>query len=103
MAREYRWNHSAPIAFVYEDEFLPDQRDFVKKVAHGLKRVDVPLRDYQRIRGVEFQELFLFLSAGTWRGIINGKHGLSTKEWGALTSLYTVVSRPKDGLVVFVL
>jgi hypothetical protein len=103
ISREYRWSHSAPIAFVYEDQFLPSQRDFVKKVAQGLKRIDVPLREYQRIRGVEFQELFIFLSAETWRSIVNGKHGLSTKEWSALTSLYTVVSRPKDGLVVFVL
>jgi hypothetical protein len=102
ISREYRWSHTAPIAFIYEDVFLPSQRDFVKKIAQGQKRMDVPLHDYQRIRGVEFQELFIFLSAETWRGITKGKHGLSTKEWSALTSLYTVVSRPKDGLVVFV-
>jgi len=100
--REYKWTHTAPIAFVYGKEFLPDWRETVKRLSLGQKRIDVALTDYQRIRGVEFQELFLFLSLETWRGITKGKHGLSSQEWNALSSLYTVVSRPKDGLVVFV-
>lgn len=102
LSREYKWSHTSPIAFVYEDVFLPEWRDAVKRLALGQKRVDVPLAEYQRVRGVEFQELFLFLSAETWQGVTKGKHGLSNKEWNSLSSLYTVVSRPKDGLVVFV-
>jgi hypothetical protein len=65
-ARIDRWTHTSPIAFVYDDD-LP--KDFVKSLkndASGLNRTEIPLSKYREIRGVEFQELFLFVTSEFW-------------------------------------
>ena len=102
-ARIDRWTHASPIAFVFDDE-LP--RDFIKSLkgdALGLNRTEIPLSRYREIRGVEFQELFLFVTSEFWNDLNSGKMGVGTEEWEKLACLHTILSRPKDSLTLFVI
>ena len=101
-ARIDRWVHTSPIAFVYEDG-LP--KEFVKSLkpqAVGLNRTEIPLSKYKEIRGVEFQELFLFLTKDFWNQLNEGRLGVGALEWEKLACLHTILSRPKDSLVIYV-
>ena len=101
-ARIDRWKHTSPIAFVFDDD-LP--REFVKSLkgdASGLNRTEITLSRYREIRGVEFQELFLFVTSEFWNDLNNGKMGVGSEEWEKLACLHTVLSRPKDSLSLFV-
>ena len=101
-ARIDRWKHTSPIAFVFDDD-LP--REFVKSLkddASGLNRTEITLSRYREIRGVEFQELFLFVTSEFWNDLNNGKMGVGSEDWEKLACLHTVLSRPKDSLSLFV-
>ena len=98
-----RWEHTSPIAFVYDDD-LP--KEFIKSLkleANGLNRTEIPISKYRDIRGVEFQELFLFVGRIFWNEINRGKMGVGAEDWEKLACLHTILSRPKDSLVVFIL
>jgi hypothetical protein len=102
-ARIDRWAHTSPIAFVYDDE-LP--KEFIKSLrseASGLNRTEIPLSKYREIRGVEFQELFLFVTTDFWNDLNSGKMGVGSEEWEKLACLHTILSRPKDSLVLYVI
>ena len=102
-ARIDRWQHTSPIAFVYDDD-LP--KDFVKSLkndAAGLNRTEIPLSKYRDIRGVEFQELFLFVTSDFWNDLNTGKMGVGSEEWEKLACLHTILSRPKDSLTLYVI
>ena len=101
-ARIDRWKHTPPIAFVYDDD-LP--KEFIKTLKHGasgLNRTEIPLSRYREIRGVEFQELFLFVTLDFWNDLNSGKMGVGSQEWEKLACLHTILSRPKDSLVLYV-
>jgi Txe/YoeB family toxin of Txe-Axe toxin-antitoxin module len=101
-ARIDRWTHTSPIAFVYDDD-LP--KEFVKSLkndASGLNRTEIPLSKYRDIRGVEFQELFLFVTSEFWNDLNTGKMGVGSEEWEKLACLHTILSRPKDSLTLYV-
>jgi len=101
-ARIDRWTHTSPIAFVYDDE-LP--KEFIKSLrseASGLNRTEIPLSKYREIRGVEFQELFLFVTSDFWSDLNTGKMGVGSEEWEKLACLHTILSRPKDSLSLYV-
>ena len=102
-ARIDRWTHTSPIAFVYDDD-LP--KEFVKSLkdgASGLNRTELPLSKYRDIRGVEFQELFLFVTSEFWNDLNTGKMGVGSEDWEKLACLHTILSRPKDSLSLYVI
>ena len=101
-SREDIWSHTSPIAFVFDDVLSNEYRDLVKQKTVGMNKVDLKLSSYKRIRGVEFQELYVFLSRSYWKKLYEGAQGLDRSDWERLTCLYTVISRPKDCLVIFV-
>ena len=102
-ARIDRWEHTSPIAFVYDDILSKEFLKSLKEEAIGLNRTEIPLSKYRDIRGVEFQELFLFVSQEFWNDLNMGKMGVGAEEWEKLACLHTILSRPKDSLVVYVL
>jgi hypothetical protein len=101
--REYIWKHTHPIAFVYHDDLPKEVRDFTKQYSQGLNRIEFNFSDYKKTRGVEYQELFLFLDTEFWKKINDGQQGLKTSDWQQIACLHTLFSRPKDGLVIFVI
>ena len=100
--REFIWKHTNPIVFVYDEHYSDKAKKFAQEKAHGINRLDVNISRYQDIRGVEFQELFLFVSKNYWDSVTSGKKGLGSAEWERITCLHTILSRPKDGLCIFV-
>jgi len=101
-ARIDRWTHTSPIAFVYDDDLPKEFIKSLKNDAAGLNRTEIPLSKYREIRGVEFQELFLFVSSEFWNDLNIGKMGVGSEEWEKLACLHTILSRPKDSLVLYV-
>jgi hypothetical protein len=60
------------------------------------------LGDTERMRGVEYQHVFAFLSQRTLHEMLAvGRHGLSTDEYLAARNLRIPFSRATDRLVVF--
>jgi Txe/YoeB family toxin of Txe-Axe toxin-antitoxin module len=101
--REYIWKHTHPIAFIYHDDLPKDVKDYAKKYSQGLNRIEFSYSDYKKTRGVEYQELFLFLDREFWDKINDGQQGLKTTDWQQIACLHTLFSRPKDGLVFFII
>ena len=101
-ARIDRWTHTSPIAFVYDDDLPKEFIKSLKNDAAGLNRTEIPLSKYREIRGVEFQELFLFVTSDFWNDLNSGKMGVGSEEWEKLACLHTILSRHKDSLVLYV-
>ena len=101
--REFIWRHTHPIAFIYHDNLPKEVKNYVKKYSQGINRIEFSFSDYKKTRGVEFQELFLFLDREFWEKINNGQQGLKTSDWQQIACLHTLFSRPKDGLVIFII
>ena len=101
--REYIWKHTNPIAFIYHDDLSKEVKNYAKQYSLGLNRVEFNFSDYKKTRGVEYQELFLFLDIGFWKKINDGQQGLKTSDWQQIACLHTLFSRPKDGLIIFVI
>ena len=102
-ARIDRWAHTSPIAFVYDDDLPKEFVKLLKNDASGLNRTEIPLSKYRDIRGVEFQELFLFVTSQFWNDLNTGKMGVGSDEWEKLACLHTILSRPKDSLALYVI
>ena len=100
--REFIWKHTNPIAFVFHDDLPKNVRDYTKQYSQGLNRIEFNYSDYKKTRGVEYQELFLFVDSEFWKRINDGQQGLKTSDWQQIACLHTLFSRPKDGLVIFV-
>jgi Txe/YoeB family toxin of Txe-Axe toxin-antitoxin module len=98
-----RWVHTSPIAFVYDDELPKEFIKSLKSEAAGLNRTEIQLSKYREIRGVEFQELFLFVTSDFWNDLNTGKMGLGSEEWEKLACLHTILSRPKDSLSLYII
>ena len=101
--REFIWKHTNPIAFIYNDNLPKEVKDYAKQYSQGLNRIEFNLSDYKKTRGVEYQELFMFLDNEFWERINGGQEGLKTTDWQQIACLHTFFSRPKDGLVIFVI
>jgi hypothetical protein len=96
------WRHSPSICFIYEDNLVEKWRPKIKSVYSGSNKLDVVFSKYKAIRGVEFQEIAVFLTAQFWKKLNVGENGLNSEAWEKLTSLHTIFSRAKDSIVVYV-
>ena len=97
-----RWAHTNPICIVYEETVSSEIRKYVKSISGNLNRKEIEMTQYQDIRGVEFQELFLLLSKEFWEALNTGRQGLGSKDWEKITCMHTILSRPKDNISIFV-
>ena len=60
------------------------------------------LNQVDKIRGSEFQEIFVLLGEKTWQKLQEGVLGAGAVDWEKLLSLHTVLTRSKDTTVIFV-
>ena len=60
------------------------------------------LNQVDKIRGSEFQEIFVLLGERTWKKLQEGVPGAGAVDWERLLSLHTVLTRSKDTTVIFV-
>jgi hypothetical protein len=90
------------VAVVYEESLAPKLTTTLKNQLPTKKLVsleDAP----QKIRGQEFQEVWILLDRKTHQKIEHGEHGLSTRAFETLTNLHLAYSRAKDAVVTFVI
>lgn len=96
------WKHSPSICFVYEDNIVEKWRPKIKGLYSGTNKLDVVFSKYRSVRGIEFQEVAIFVTATFWKKLNVGENGLNSEAWEKLTSLHTIFSRAKDSIVVYV-
>lgn len=95
------WTHWHPLLIVEDAEIFPIPREW-KALTKGLNAVSKSIDASQQIRGCEYQEVFLFLSSRTWDLITNGVLGATSSDWQKAISFHTLMTRPKDSLVLFI-
>ena len=96
------WRHSPSVCFIYEDSLLAKWRPRIKDIFAGTNKLDLSMSSYKSIRGVEFQEMVLFLTGDFWKKLNVGENGLNSEGWEKVTSLHTIFSRAKDSLVIYI-
>jgi hypothetical protein len=96
-----RWKHWHPLLIVEDKEGFPFPEDWKQKV-RGLNVITKSTEQVDQIRGCEFQEVFLFIGSRTWKILTKGILGATNNEWSKALSFHTLMTRPKDSLVIFV-
>lgn len=95
------WSYWPPLCVVVEPRQERVARALAKELA-AIPHEVVTLGDTERMRGVEYQHVFVFLSQWTLHEmLVVGRHGLSTDEYLAARNLRIPFSRATDRLVVF--
>jgi hypothetical protein len=104
------WRHWPPLTIVLDDPSIADLPSEWKSVLEDLRRrhrLDVeicPRSEAQdRLKGVEYQHVFLVLSAKLYTEVENGFEGSGKRLYNERRLLRIPFSRAKDSLVTFVL
>jgi hypothetical protein len=99
--RYEKWKHFHPLCIVYHEDTPSDLRSVIQKSTMNSNRKDIAFKNYQDIRGVEFQELFLVMPQEFWEQLDGALNSANSQSIEAYSSLHTILSRPKDSLVAF--
>jgi hypothetical protein len=102
-SRYDRWEHTAPIAFVFDDRLSSKSRKSIQDLGRGTGKRDYRLQRSSDLRGLEFQEVFVFLSEEFWELSQTDVTKIKQDQWTELSNLHTIFSRPKDSLLIFIL
>jgi hypothetical protein len=95
------WRHWHPLLLVEDSDGFPLPREWRMQLK-GLNSVTKPIEASQQVRGCEYQEVFLLMGARTWDVISNGILGATSSDWQRAISFHTLMTRPKDSLVLFI-
>ena len=94
------WKHWHPL-LVVEEYPLHQMPTSWRNQLKGLNAITKSLGNLDQIRGCEFQEVFVLVSARTWEILQKGILGATSTEWKNSLSFHTLLTRPKDSLVIF--
>ncbi len=100
LARDDKWKHWHPVLLIY-DPIVSVPIAWDKKIKGNnvlLKSMD----QVNKIRGPEFQEVFLLLSGKTWKKLQEGVPGAGVVDWEKLLAFHTILTRSKDSTIIFV-
>lgn len=99
--REDRWTHWHPMLIIFDPSgtSMPDL--WIEKI-RGNNVLYKSLNQISKIRGSEFQEIFVLLGEKTWEKLQEGVLGAGAVDWEHLLGLHTVLTRSKDTTVIFV-
>ena len=99
--RYEKWKHFHPLCIVYHEDTPSELRNLIQTSTTNTNRKDIAFKNYQDIRGVEFQELFLVMPRKFWDQLDGALNNTNLNSIEAYSSLHTILSRPKDSLVIF--
>jgi hypothetical protein len=101
LARDDKWTHWHPMLIIFDPTGTTMPDSWVEKI-RGNNVLYKSLNQISKIRGSEFQEIFLLLSEKTWQKLQEGVLGAGAFDWEHLLGLHTVLTRSKDTTVIFV-
>ena len=100
LARTPLWRQWHPVCLVVEDGLRGLSSVFAEAKRMGGEVVG--MNDVERIRGVEYQHVFIIVSSDTLHQImVTGRSGLSTADYLAARNMRVPFSRGTDTLMVF--
>ena len=101
LARDDKWTHWHPMLIVFDSPDTTMPQEWIEAIRGNNIRY-ISLNQVDKIRGTEFQEIFVLLSAKTWKQLQEGVPGAGSYTWNKLISLHTVFTRSKDVTIIFV-
>lgn len=101
LRRDDKWSHWHPMLIIFDPSGTSMPSSWVERI-RGNNILYKSLNQISKIRGSEFQEIFLLLSLKTWEKLQEGVLGAGAVEWEHLLGLHTVLTRSKDTTVIFV-
>jgi len=101
LARDDKWNHWHPMLIIFDPAGTAMPDAWIERI-RGNNILYKSLNQIPKIRGSEFQEIFVLLSQRTWQKLQEGVLGAGAVDWEHLLGLHTVLTRSKDTTVVFV-
>jgi hypothetical protein len=94
------WSHWPYLLVVWDDELWHIAQNRPPTNSHEVTYVR--LHDVERVKGVEFQHVFVIITAKEYLRLAAGASGMGQREYDRLKLLRIPVSRAKDSLVFFV-
>lgn len=103
-SRYDRWDWTPPLLLVWDENLsdLKNLKQTLKTVSRGLNAEDKNLQDVDSVRGVEYQEVILVISAATWEIFNTPRSAAGGIDWEARTPFHTFMTRAKDSVTVLV-
>jgi len=101
LTRDDKWTHWHPMLIIFDPSGTSMPQAWIDKIK-GNNILYKSLNQVDKIRGSEFQEIFVLLGEKTWKKLQEGVPGAGAVDWERLLSLHTVLTRSKDTTVIFV-
>jgi Txe/YoeB family toxin of Txe-Axe toxin-antitoxin module len=101
LARDDKWTHWHPMLIIFDPAGTSMPSSWIEKIK-GNNVLYKSLNQVDKIRGSEFQEIFVLLGEKTWQRLQEGVLGAGAVDWEKLLGLHTVLTRSKDATIVFV-
>jgi hypothetical protein len=101
LTRDDKWTHWHPMLIIFDPSGTSMPQAWIDKIK-GNNVLYKSLNQVDKIRGSEFQEIFVLLGEKTWKKLQEGVSGAGAVDWERLLSLHTVLTRSKDTTVIFV-
>lgn len=101
LTRDDKWTHWHPMLIIFDPSGTSMPQAWIDKIK-GNNVLYKSLNQVDKIRGSEFQEIFVLLGEKTWKKLQEGVPGAGAVDWERLLSLHTVLTRSKDTTVIFV-
>lgn len=98
------WDWTAPLLLVWDERLvdLPKLKKKLKAISKGLNVEDKNMQDVDAIRGVEYQEVMLIVSAATWATFNTPQAAAGGLDWEARTPFHTFMTRAKDSVTFLI-
>ena len=101
LARDDKWTHWHPMLIIFDPAGTSMPSSWIEKIK-GSNVLYKSLNQVDKIRGSEFQEIFVLLGEKTWQRLQEGVLGAGAVDWEKLLGLHTVLTRSKDATIIFV-
>jgi hypothetical protein len=96
-----RWTWTSPLLLVW-DPRLSHELVVAKDALKGMNITDKPISSSSDVRGLEFQEVFILISASNWAKLNTRAEGVGQEGWEFKGHFHNFFTRAKDGVTVFV-
>ena len=94
------WKHTHPFCLVYSQNASLASLKYFRQLTTGFNRKDIKFENINDLRGLEFQEIFMFFNKSEWNKLVANEYYKDSATWENAISLHIAFSRAKDGVTV---